>query len=390
MKKILFWGDSPACSTGLGVVSKNILAGLKDYEIVVIGINDRGGWKDPQEYPYKIYNPIYYSSDDIYGKVRLLRVLLGTDKEIKFNPDIIIANTDFFLFSSLINEVPMWQLIKEAIRKKDIKTIIYTPIDNEFIYSEWIDIFNLFDKIIVPTNFAKMVLGNYIAEPIEVVYYPIDTKNFYPQKIKRVENRFVIGYVGRNQWRKDLFSLIYIFSLFKKKYPDAFLYIHSQPKDKIQQGWDLFRIAENFGLKDKKDYYFPDIDDNQGIQRESLIDVYNRMNVFFSTSTGEGFGLPYAEASLCEIPVIIPDNSVAYDFKDYLIVYKSSRLHSFGWIDGNRIRPLADVVDALKKLEWVYQNYQKAKEITKRARKFFSNFSLEKQAEKFRQVIVSP
>lgn len=375
--RILYWGDSPAVATGLGNVSKNLLSYLhkQGHEIVVIGVNDRGGWKNPNEYPYKIYPAIYDNYYDVWGALRLVNVLKGEDKEIKGKFDVLLTNLDFFLLYEL--KISNTSLI-EFIKNYPIKKIIYTPVDNDIIYDYWLEIFKAFDKVYVPSYYSRAVLKKYGIES-KVVYYPLDTENFYQKKQEdKPKDKFVIGYVGRNQWRKDLFSLINIFHFFKQKHKEAYLYLHTKPDDMEQEGWNVLEILKHYNYYYGQDYYVPfNLDVNKGIERRSMIDVYNYFDVFLSASTGEGFGMPYAEALLCEVPLVIPDNSVAVDYKNYSFIYKADRPHSFGWIDYNRIRRLVNIEDGVERLEEVYNNYQRAKEKAKKGREFFLNYKFQ-------------
>jgi len=390
--RILFWGDSPAVATGLGNVSKNVCDVLsKEHEITVIGVNDRGGYKDPKLYPYPIYPAIYNNYTDVWGAVRLFNALNQQDPEIpKQDFDMLFVNLDFFLFNEItISGKPLFDLIGNV----KIKKVLYTPIDNETFYPQWLLTFKFFDLIIVPSEWAKEVLIKALPElkdRVEVVYYPLDTNNFFKQKPKdKPKNSFIIGYVGRNQWRKALDKLVFAFVKFKERHPNSFLYIHSNPEATSDYGWNFCDLLSHFNLYLGRDYFCPvGINENKGIERKSMRDIYNYMDVFFSASTGEGFGLPYAEASLCEVPVIIPDNTVAKEFP--LITYRSlSQSHSFGFIDYNRIRHLPDIEDGLKKLEWVYNHRQEAKEKAKQARKFFLQFDKEKQGKLIHDLIAT-
>jgi len=380
--RILLWGDSPAVTTGLGNVSRNVCDILaKEHELTVIGVNDRGGYKDPKVYPYPIYPAIYNNYTDIWGAIRFFNALNKQDPEIpKQDFDLLFVNLDFFLFNEInISGEPLLDLIKNV----KIKKVLYTPIDNEIFYPQWLPIFDFFDLILVPSYFGKEALTKEIPElknKIEVVYYPLDTANFFKQKPKdKPRNSFVIGYVGRNQWRKALDKLVFTFAKFKEKHPNAFLYIHSNPQTASDYGWNFCDLLSHFNLYLGRDYFCPiGLNESRGVERKSMRDIYNYMDVFFSCSTGEGFGLPYAEASLCEVPVIIPDNTVAKEFP--LITYRSSsQPHSFGFIDYNRIRYLPDIEDGLKKLEWVFNNRQTAKAKAKKAREFFLQFDKENQ-----------
>lgn len=394
--KILYLGDSPAVATGLGVVGKNILNGLikidPTLDITVIGINDRGAWKDNKEYPYKIYPAIYDNYYDLWGAIRLINTLRGEEPEIKGNFDVLIINSDFFLLDTIkVEGKAVLDWLKDLLPHTSIKkTILYTPIDNDYLNERWLEILSFFSELAVPSYYAKTVIKRYdpqLAKRTHVIYYGLDTENFYP-KPKEDNKRFTIGYVGRNQWRKDLCRLISIFADFKKTHSNAFLHIHTTAEDDTQNGWNIFELLHHYGLYLYKDYYVPiKFNQNKGLERKSMNDIYNSFDVFLSCSTGEGFGLPYAEASLCEVPLIIPDNTVADEFKDYCYVYRNITEHSFGWIDNNRIRKLGDPADALEKLNYVYKNRDEAKKKAKKAREFFLQFTYERMAREFYKLL---
>ncbi|HEX8965497.1 MAG TPA: glycosyltransferase family 4 protein, partial [Patescibacteria group bacterium] len=306
--KILYHGDSPAVTTGFGTVAKNLLNGLvrlnPEIEITVLGINDHGGWKDPNEYPYKIFPAVFTDPKDIMGFKRLINIIQGTDPEIPFDFDSIIFSFDSWLFANTtIGDYTVIQTVKDLLQQKEeetgkhVKTILYTPIDNHQILPGWIQTMQVFDEVIVPSFYGKRIITNHnkeLGDRTRVIYNGLDTKNFYPiekktRTIKGIyefstEGKFVIGFVGRNSWRKNYFHLIKIFSLFKEKHPDAFLYLHCQPVSYEHDGIDILELCKYYGLTYSDDYYIPlDHKEGAGITRHSMNDVYNSMDVFLST-----------------------------------------------------------------------------------------------------------
>src|SRR3990167_2716649 len=142
--KILVYADSPACSTGFGKVVKGIFKNLAQtgkYEITIFGINDLGGWKDPQEHPYKIYPTMSVADGDVYGFGRFLDILRGRDWQIKPPWDIIFTLNDPFIFELPLPgiEQGMMGMIKNVIYKLYrettkpewwFKVIAYWPVDS--------------------------------------------------------------------------------------------------------------------------------------------------------------------------------------------------------------------------------------------------------------------
>ena len=378
--KILYVGDSPAVATGFGNVSRNLLDGIafnhKDADITVIGINDRGGWKDPKRYNYKIYPAIYDNYEDELGLKRLLNVLKGTDPEIPNQEwDVLIIHYDSFLLASKTIDGVAYinYLIQEFANRPKMKTILYTPIDSKEIAPSWIESMQQFDTIITYSKYGKEMITNankQLGNRTKVIYPGIDVKNFFPIKNfdKKVyigdteidlNKRFVVGYVGRNQWRKDYFHLVKIFSEFKKIHKEAFLYMHTNPVDSNHDGGDILELCKNFGLYLGEDYYVPiGHNDNTGIKRTDMNQVYNMMEVFLSCSMGEGFGLPYVEAMAAGVPVILPENTTSFELvgeeAQRGILCQTDNSVCFGAWDLMRERPIIDTSEAVHLLEVIY------------------------------------
>lgn len=373
--KILYHGDSPTCSTGFGNVSRHLLGGLheKGYEITVIGINDMGGWKDPAQFPYRIYPAIYDDYKDLFGVKRLIATLAGTDPEIKDKFDVLVLNYDFFLLQEIkLDQYTIFQYLKEIIPKSGIKkTILYTPIDNPLITKEWLDVLRFFNVLVVPSTYGKNVVtakDPALGKETKVIPYGLDIGEFYPlpdddkgvaelKKMFHAEKKFIVGYVGRNQWRKDIYRVMKVFAKFHAQFPQSFLYIHAHPTSTMHDGGNLFQMGENLGLHLGLDYATPqpNFSENKGFDVTDMNKLYNMMDVFLSASTGEGFGLPMVEAQLAGVPVVAPDNTTVPELvEDKGLIYKNNNTVCFGWFDHMRERPLGDIDDALDKVKFVH------------------------------------
>jgi hypothetical protein len=101
--------DSPDVATGFATVSRNIfqyLARTGKYDITIFGINDRGGWKDPDIHPYKIYptlSPVGMSRD-VFGRMRLINILRGADKDVRPGFDIVFTLNDPFIYEETLRK----------------------------------------------------------------------------------------------------------------------------------------------------------------------------------------------------------------------------------------------------------------------------------------------
>ncbi len=427
--KILAYCDSPATATGFASVARGIFKHLAEtgkYEITIFGINDRGGWKDPKEHPYKIYPTMSVGEDDVYGRLRFINILRGADLEVKPPWDIIFTLNDPFLF-----EVPLpvleqgimgimqrviYNLYREKANPKTwFKTISYWPVDSP-LKGNWIEnAIALPNYSVAYTEYGKreiekadQALVKSTGVKPRVIYHGVDLGSFKPisdeekrsfrQKFfkgKVSDHTFVVSMVARNQMRKDIPRAMKIFREFQKRRPDSFLYIHAKESD----AWgSLGEYARNFDLEKGRDWTFPgNFNENIGYPTEALNLIYNISDVHLSTTLGEGWGMPISECmaaktlnlapqitSIPEIFGIQPNESrgIAELVKDENVrgipiksFSTSSEWATYGPTDFERVRPLTNVDDAVQKLIWIYDHPEEVKEVTERAYKWVQQYS---------------
>lgn len=432
---ILVWADSPACATGFATVVKNIftpLALTQKYQIDIIGINDRGEWKDPRKYPFRIFparSPLE-DGGDFHGRPKLISTLSGKDRDLKPPWDILFFLNDPFI---LEQPIPVFNkgtldIITDDIQKiyKEklspqawFKTVAYWPVDS-LVRGNWIEhAVAKPDVSVAYTEYAKqeIIKGDMtlekptnIGDRMPIIYHGYNPKDFFvvPDADKKKfrkdyfegkikDDTFVVSAVARNQMRKDIPRTMKIFKEFQKRRPNSFLYIHAQQFD----AWgSLQEYARNFNLKLGEDWGFPaDFSANTGFPVKAVNLIYNVSDCILSTSLGEGFGFYNFEAFATQTPVVAPNNTVhpelfGYDkdedISDMDKLYQkvrgvpvqcgstSSEWATYGSADLMRPRPLTNVDDAVKKLMWVYDNPDKAKEITDRAYDWVQNYTWDK------------
>lgn len=434
--KVLAWCDSPAVATGFATVSRGILdylAKTGDYDIDVIGINDRGGHKDPKKWLYRIYPARIPVADDsdFFGRPRLIASVLGKDPDLIPPWDIIWTLNDPFI---LEQQVPVFKKgtlevlkeIKETIATKlppewQYKVISYFPIDSE-LKENWVsNSIAIADYPVVYTEYGKKMVGdiaNLLADEdeakhkeVKVIPHGFSTKNFHPLDKQDVmefrreffngkvkEKTFLVSAVARNQLRKDLPRTMKIFKEFSRRRPQSFLYLHSQEQD----AWGSLReYARSLGLEYGKDWGVPaSFSANQGFPIEAVNFVYNASDLIISTSLGEGLGFYNLESFAAGTPVMAPANTShielfgLQEFSDITNMdaqYESgvrgipilsgsntSEWATYGPQDYERFRPLVNVDDGVKKMMWVYENRDKAKEIAKRAQDWVKDYTWDK------------
>lgn len=164
---------------------------------------------------------------------------------------------------------------------------------------------------------------------IESVYIPhaIDTKVFkhdpmyegvhMRQFMQIPDDAFLVGMVAANKangqiHRKAYAENLLAFSLHLKKYPNSYLYIHSEPT-KAMGGFDLAVLLKMVGIpKDK--VLLPNLYDyRRGLGEDYLRAAYSSFDVLLSTSYGEGFGIPTVEAQACGTRVITSNFAASAD-----------------------------------------------------------------------------
>lgn len=433
--KILVWADSPAVATGFATVARgifNYLASTGKYDIEIVGINDGGGWKDPVKYPYKIYPARSAIEDggDYYGRPRVIAGVLGKDRELVPPWDIIFTLNDPFImeqplpvFNTGMSSV-MAAARKAAYEKLPpewfFKIVSYLPVDSP-IKGNWVQTMAISDYVVAYTKYAQEELlkadafldqPTNIHQKTSVLYHGYNDKEFYPidrnekelVDFKKAffkgivtENTFVVTSIARNQPRKDIPRTMRIFKEFQKRRPDSFLYLHAQAND---AGGSLLEYARQFDLRLGEDWACPqNFTANQGFSIDTINKIYNSSDVIISSTLGEGFGFYNMEGMATKKVVLAPNNTVHpelfnYDKDEditdmskiagkirgipYLCGSTSSEWVTQGSDDYERLRPLGNVDDAVKKLLWIHDNPEKAELIADRGYKWVKDLTWNK------------
>ena len=391
IKNVLFWGDNPHGITGFGKVIKNIVRQVFDeekYKIDVLGIGYMGDPYLPDQYNgktfmYDVYTPFEVGKQiDLYGSNKLMS-FLATGKV-----DILFILQDTFIIKNVMKNILE---LRTKIKKKFV-IIYYYPIDNSFVYPNWItDAVSLVDIPVCYTEFGKKVSMKHDSKlrNMDVIYHGTD-KNLYrkwDESLKSsmrtsfwgpgFDKKFIILNVNRNQPRKDLNRTLCVFAEVKKQIPEAFLFMLASPAD---IGGNLIDMGLQLGLKWGEDFMTPDptkYNPTVGIPEEQIVTMYNTSDVCISTTLGEGWGLSLTEAMACGCPVIFPDNTSISEIigvNENLNGIRGTLIHSGN--DGNRIclgppdnnlsRPLTSVMEMSLKIIDFYKHknlYEEKKDL---------------------------
>jgi L-malate glycosyltransferase len=94
------------------------------------------------------------------------------------------------------------------------------------------------------------------------------------------------------------------FSKFSKSHPDAMLFLHTDPYD-LAAPFDMISLINRYKLNNR--IIFSGMQFYHGFTYKEMNEIYNLMDIFLLTTSGEGFGIPIIEAMACEVPVVVTD-----------------------------------------------------------------------------------
>src|SRR5258708_3355979 len=200
--KFLTYGESPIISTGLGLLSKNILRFLVEmgHTVELCAINHFVDEYDREQYPYQIH-----------------RAPDGKPYNIEKAQELIInGDYDALFLSSDVNQINLlYDVIREAKQKKSFPVVCYTCADTDFIIPQTIAGITIADRIVVYSKHSKSVIHRHFpAFNVQVIYPGCEPEVFHPltedereearKKIFNVDDdTFIVLTSNRTTWRKD-------------------------------------------------------------------------------------------------------------------------------------------------------------------------------------------
>ena len=353
-KKILLLSDDLRMSSGVGVMSREIVMGTLDkYDWVQIG----GAIKHPDEGKVIDMNQSVREETGIddanlkvypvngYGNPELLRQLLTLEK-----PDAILHYTDPRFWGWLYN-------MEHEVRQQ--VPIYYYNIWDDLPYPMWNEPFyescDLIMNISKQThNIVQNVCQNKPRTDWDSTYVPhgINEKHFYPVKNEKerlemnkmkselfqgLDIEFCMLYNNRNIRRKMTSDTILAFKEFAYRLPKeqrdktAFV-LHTQPID--NNGTDLPAVVQQM---------CPDLNiifSTNKLSSQHLNYLYNISDLTINLASNEGFGLGTCESLMSGTPIVVNvtgglQDQCGFRLKDKYITYQDYKdIHSLhNWRD---------------------------------------------------------
>ncbi len=409
-KKILFHSNHSKVFTGFGKNAKNILKYLFNtgkYEIIEAANGFAYGDPSLEFMPWEAVgtlpnNPAQRAQINkdpglakraAYGSEMIDQII----KEVK--PDIYIGAEDIWAFDGYWDR-KWWN---------KLSCMIWTTLDSSPILPMAVNAAPKISNFYTWASFASDELNKLGHSHVKTLHGSIETDHFF--KIKNSDreklrnkfnlnnNKFIIGYVFRNQLRKSVPNLLEGFKNFCKenKSADAALLLHTH----WSEGWEIPRLMKEFEIpeervlttylcnkckrfeikpfsgQDKDCPYCKSKKTQQtsnvkcGVSEEQLNQIYNLMDVYCHPFTSGGQEIPIQEAKLCELITLVTDYSCGTDS-----VGESSGGMSLNWSSYREpgtqfIKATTDPIDISEKLTQVFRMSKKHKsKMGKDARKF--------------------
>lgn len=300
MSNILWLSDSPFCCTGYATISWNVCNILANagHDVFFLGHNYIGQELVP---PIRFKDGIELKFNVIGGSNAPYAQNLITPYVKKYNIDVVVILLDTFMtYPWLLN-----------LDFSPAKSIFYYPSDGGGGMPLGCE--NILKKVNYPIAMArygqrqvKELYGldtGYIPHAVDLrYYYPLSKEEKERCKFKfGLQGKFVVGVVQRNQGRKMPDRLIKSFAIFAKAHPDAVLLLHTDPYD-VASPIDMLQLIHRYGIENR--IVFTGMTFFNGFDYKQMNEVYNAMDVYYLTTSGEGFGIPLIECQACEVPAV--------------------------------------------------------------------------------------
>lgn len=268
------------------------------------------------------------------------------------------------------------------------KLIMHVPVDGAPLDSNLYSVSVLADILVPASHFGKQVMESSGIMCTDVIPHSFDPdiyKEFKQVQRTKVrddfglENEFVVGFVGRQQERKNTMAMLIAFAKFAEGKDDV-RFMLNITIDKYAD-YNLIHLIKFLGIGDK--VFIPK---SKGFKETEMADMYNAMDVYCTTSCSEGFNLPVLEAQACGVPCIVSDYSAHSELvRDHGRLIK---IADYRPMPNNINWAYVDINDTVAQLQYYYDNRAAVRRDGAAAKKFVTRYySKDIVAAKWRNLI---
>jgi len=367
--KILFmsdWGD-----TGFGTVGKELC--VRFAEMGIFDVHYLGWHANPNDVGpaaregITLHTTKFWDGSDQFGKHSFNHIV------DRVRPDVVLTLGDPWMVDH----------VQTCPTRDSFTWIGYVPIDRDVISVPWIAQLKKPDCLVLYSQFGIDVVEEQIPfRNPRLILHGVDKTTFKPwypqgtdentplpevQRARKVAlgqqfiDKFVVGFVGRNQIRKGIPHAFKAFKAFncatwidrqdvtvrnpdtgevednftaeefcrdkqcfrcdvcpafqqREQTEDSILYLHttrgdgSNPQDRPGIGWRIDELGHRMGLHGRV-AMTPNLDVLKGVPRAVLAQIMQCFDVHLFLSHSEGYGLPVAETLSCGVPTLVTNYS---------------------------------------------------------------------------------
>ena len=287
----------------------------------------------------------------------------------------------------LPNAICIDSVIPSFASKSDYKyNILNTTVEAASIPQQFTDACNGYDEVWTTSDYCKNIFeSSGVTKPVYVIPNSVDTKLYnesvQPHKFDPPLKKFVFVSVLSWSHRKGYDVLLKAYLDEFTENDDVSLLIVSKYDGTDED--DANKYIEYMTVGD----HLPHVARcGRDVPEFEMPRLYKACDCFVLPSRGEGFGLPYVEASLCGLPIIATnhsghtmflkrDNSFLFDI-DRLSILKSGKTDVHYW-DGQLFPELNNSGELQKLMREVYTDISSAKRKNVILQRAVSQYSLE-------------
>jgi glycosyltransferase involved in cell wall biosynthesis len=431
-RRVLIVSHSAVLYSGMAEVIRLIFSGLSErfgneYDFEQVGLVHNSAvttcaWPiTPTAVISSLNGGSEFDRDDLYGQKTVPKVIE------RFKPDIVFCHNDPHAVEFLTR-----------LRGKDNcpwKLVLYVNFDGVPVPAGYETLLDA-DLLVTLSDFSRcaylksLPINKRNDAHVDVLYCPADTTRFQPsddhdsvRSANRppwmAKNAFVLGWIGRNQWRKqtwipyDLISRLR-FGMYRfcarcggvtckkksdkmpdqgrcggcdwvdgKEMRDIVLWLHF-PTGKERGPWHLEDLERTYGVLPGHDIYYTDgCSPTAHLTPEAMPALYQCFDTLLMLSGGEGFGLPAWEAMAAEVPVVYTDYSSSAEFL--------SKAQAGVGVSGilqpepgtSILRMIPDVAECIAAIRRLYFGRDEARRLGRNGRTFVQGFTKHMLAEEW-------